>query len=205
MKRIIFAAVAATACMAAAIGTPLSAHAAVAEGGAVVLECTADLPHFGSATSQTDGTCGNGLVNAADAGAAATVSPNSAAAGVGSPSVTVSTYDETCAGSAPPALGFSTGSLNGSFSTPAATAGSFSVDYDWTRVGLTAVVLLSNPNGDTSGVVENTVQSATLGLAYADGAAVAAFAPLPPLNVCPTVGDQKALVVAVGASADTDA
>jgi hypothetical protein len=78
-------------------------------------------------------------------------------------SATVASYNETCVNPLPPPLGFA----NGTITSP------INADFNWVRVGLTAVLV----PGETAGV--------------------AAFAPLPPVPSCGAAGTLTAQVVGV--------
>ena len=178
MKRISIL-LAATALIGSALfGTAGSASASTDDDasptvGAAIFSCTANLPSWPSVGG--NGSCSN----LATAGAG----------GHGTTPATITSlnasfsYSEPCLAGEPPLLGNASGTA-----TLGSSAGPISVQFDWVRVGLTAVVVTSGP---TAG-----------GHAHdGAGAGVAAFVPLPPLGTCSPGGSLPLTAQVVGAAA----
>ena len=184
MKKKLISLAVASLVLGALILPATSAHAATA--GAAAGTCQVTLPTWPTPAGGGP-TCGNGSLQG-PAGPSVPVPGVAIGAFLpGGPiclptctfSASVVNYAEGCQAGEPPLTGTADGTLflNG---TPVAT-------YEWTRVGLTAVIVV-HP------IPASTVSA---------GAGVAAFLPLPPLPTCANPGSLTAQVVGAvfGASA----
>ena len=192
-KKLIALAAAAVAIIPVAV-SPASATAT----GEVAISCTAHLPNF--PTSAGSGTC-NGTASVAGIPSAGVGGIAGEAGGqayvlVTAPNVTGNfsasfDYQEPCIANEPPAAGTARGSatitgLTGVKNGVSVTADA-RIDFEWTRAGLTAAVLIT---GGSVNFSDGSSASVTA------GGAVAGFAPvLQAHNVCPSGGPLDALVV----------
>ena len=175
-------AVALAGLVAAAIVVPAgSAGASVT--GVVGLTCTANLPSFPTAN-------GAGTCSGTSAGLGAGLTDDGqpfALAGPGTFDASFA-YNEECVAGEPPVIGFANGSATVTGGTSTEGAFTLNTNFNWTRVGLTAVILTSGTNVNFA--------SGRTATAVAPDAGVAAFAPiLGTDNVCPNGGDLTAVVV----------
>jgi hypothetical protein len=150
---------------------PAAPAAASAGGGALVFTCNATLPSWPS-DNGTGGRCDN----LASAGAGV---HDGSAATFNSLNANVTSYSEPCVAGEPPLVGFASGNAT------AGGANTVTFNFDWTRVGLAAVV---------TGTVTSVDGSSHGGTALA----AAAFAPLPPLGTCGPNGARPLSAVVAG-------
>lgn len=166
------------------IVAPIAPASAGTVTGGLGFTCTATLPAFPTASGSgatCTGTSVGVVAGTLDSGAPYAVG------GVGAMNAFNINYAEGCVLNEPPLLGTANGQAQIDVTT--GLPGTVTAGFDWTRVGLTAVVLTNNTKVTTAaGVATATVQP---------GAGVAAFAPLinPAVNSCPAGGPLTAIVV----------
>jgi hypothetical protein len=164
------------------IVAPIAPASAGTVTGGLGFTCTATLPAFptssGSGATCT-GTSVGAVAGQTDGGAPYVV------AGPGTINAFNINYAEGCVANEPPLLGTANGQAVIDVTT--GSPGTVTAGFDWTRIGLVAVVLTNNTTvTSAAGTATATVQP---------GAGVAAFAPLlTASNVCPTGGPLTAIV-----------
>ncbi len=162
---------------------------AAAEAGALAFECTAELSAFPTAAGS--GVCEGDVAPAVAGGAVVGTSTTGPFAITGSGSFFAEfTYAEGCVANEPPALGTASGTATVSgmaaVNNGVSVTASATINFNWTRVGLTAAIVI------TGGQISfSDGATATLGTS----AATAGFAPLlQQNNTCPDGGPLKAIV-----------
>jgi hypothetical protein len=137
-----------------------------------VAGCQANLPQWPTTSAQSASDCadgslptdglaiGAGIIGGSPRGCAVWANTNPPSGGFRCKfRASISSYQETCVGPLPPALGTASGTIT---VTDTSDNASTSAPYSWVRVGLTAVIV---PGGGNA-------------------AGVAAFVPVPPLGTC---------------------
>jgi hypothetical protein len=124
--------------------------------------CQANLPQWPTTSAQSAPDCGGGALPTDGLAVGAGIiggTPTACIPTACSFKASISSYQETCVGPLPPALGTASGTITVTRNADGQTT---SAPYSWVRVGLTAVIV---PGG-------------------ANAAGVAAFVPVPPLGTC---------------------